>query len=78
MVEVLLIHGAEVNVQDNGGDTPLHDAARRGQKDIVELLLAKGADTNARDNSGRTPADEAVRRGHEEIVKLLQKHAAKE
>lgn len=70
--------GANVNAKDKDGDTPVHDAALRGHKDIVELLLAEGADANARDNSGQTPADEASRRGHEEVVNLLRKDTAKQ
>jgi ankyrin repeat protein len=38
-VEVLLAHGAEVNAQTSGGDTPLHIATG---EDMVELLRQHG------------------------------------
>lgn len=37
-----------VNTRDNNGWTPLHEAVRNGQIDVVYLLLERGADPNAR------------------------------
>ena len=36
-------HGADVNVTNAAGVTPLHDAVNRGNVDIVSILLAHGA-----------------------------------
>ena len=44
MVELLLAHGAQTDIQDNQGQTPLHLAARNGHRLIVEELLKNGAD----------------------------------
>ena len=33
-----------VNVADNEGDTPLHNAARGGHEEVARLLVARGAD----------------------------------
>jgi ankyrin repeat protein len=60
-----------VNASDSHGDTPLHNAALRGYKEVVEVLVAHGADVNAKNSRGRTPLDEAARRGHKDIVRLL-------
>ena len=59
--------------RDLDGSTPLHDMARRGNKDIVELLLAKGADANAVDKDGETPLYAATSefRGHKRVAELL-------
>lgn len=43
------------------GDTPLHEAAKRGFADIVSTLLKTGADPDARNNQGDSPSDLACR-----------------
>jgi ankyrin repeat protein len=68
-----LVHAGAV---DERGDTPLHEAALRGHREIVELLLARNASVSVKNSRGRTPLDEAVRRGHKEIVRLLTPKAA--
>ena len=78
MCELLVAHGADVNVRRRNGNTPLHLAARGGQKDILELLIDKGADMNIINNAGRSPLRIAMNQGHTEIVELLRKHGAKE
>jgi ankyrin repeat protein len=70
-VKLLISQGADVNVKNNDGQTPLHYAARRGHKEVVELLLANGADVNARDRMSKTPVEHAMGGNHREIVQLL-------
>ncbi len=71
-VKLLISEGADVNVKNDEGLTPLHWAAREGHKEIVELLLAHDADVNIGDaNSNRTAAEYAMRSKHTEIVQLL-------
>ena len=66
-----LANGADVNAKDVlMGMTPLHYAARDGQKEIAELLIAKGAGVNAKNKYGWTPLHNAAT-GHKEIVELL-------
>jgi ankyrin repeat protein len=48
LVKLLIEHDADPNVQLQDGDTPLMQAARLGQADIVELLLQHGAQPDAR------------------------------
>ncbi len=70
--------GANVNVKDKDGNTPLHNAVRAGHKGIVDFLIAHGADAGMQDKKGRTVLNLAEQtRGRAEIVELLRKHAAK-
>ena len=53
------------------GWTPLHEAARKGNRDCVLALLQRGAKTNATDVSGFTPLCWASKYGKDSCVKLL-------
>ena len=67
----LLESGADPNVRQAGGWTPLHQAAAHGRVDLVELLLARGADGGAESEDGSRPRDLAARAGHREVVARL-------
>jgi len=60
IAKLLLDHNAAVNVAQQGGWTPLHQAAAHGNQKLVQLLLDHGADTQAKSSDGRTPADMAA------------------
>ena len=91
VVKQHLAAGVDVNVnaQRNDGWTPLHTAARFGQKEVSELLIAKGANVNASDNRGGTPLDaaivgqtivtreEVITHKNPENAALLRKHGGK-
>lgn len=56
-VEILLVHGADPNRQDDKGETVLHQLARIGNKTststaILQVLLDYGADVNIADKAG--------------------------
>lgn len=71
--EVLLARGAEVNVAQPGGWTPLHHAAASGHVELVKLLLRSGADTQAKSDDGRTPVDLAAAYGFTEVTDILRR-----
>ena len=48
------------NIQDAGGQTPLHSAVMKGKVKSTELLIELDADINVRDNDGNTPLHVAV------------------
>lgn len=59
-VDLLLRHGANPNLKDDAGLTPLHWAVVRGNRVSIRRLIEKGADLNAKDGEDRTPRDMAV------------------
>jgi ankyrin repeat protein len=75
-------HGADVNARDFVGDTPLHNAAFRGDNELVLYLIEKGADVMAVNRDGVTTVDKAnspVQRAepHPETIKILEDLGAK-
>jgi ankyrin repeat protein len=51
--------------------TPLHEAARYENLEMVRELIANGADVNAKDHCNSTPLHNAARYGYLEIVREL-------
>ncbi len=52
-------HGADVNLPDSWGYTPLHYASVRGGNDLIEYLGSKGADVTATSRLGQSVVDMA-------------------
>ncbi|RKK66726.1 hypothetical protein BFJ69_g15146 [Fusarium oxysporum] len=71
VVKLLLDKGADVNIPDKDGWTPVFSASWNGYVEVVKLLLDKGADVNIPDKNGWTPVSAASANGHVEVVKLL-------
>ena len=72
MVQWLLNNGADVDMADNQGWTPLMIAAFSGFTDIVTELLKHHPDTAKKNNRGLTAFDLAVFKNHADIVGLLK------
>lgn len=71
MCELLIDHGADVNLASKDFASPLHQAANRGMLQLLRLLLRKGADVNAADEAGWTPLMLAVRTNKLAAVQAL-------
>ncbi len=54
MMELLIQLGADVNIQDNDGNTPLFLAVFKLNPDKVKLLCENGADSSIKNNAGNT------------------------
>ena len=73
VIELLLAKGADIEIQDRVGSTPLHIAAACGETRVVEQLLQNGANRNARTKLGRyAPRDLARKYDHPEVVDILR------
>ena len=75
MAIVLLEAGADVNVQDDAGETALMWAARWGHEKTARELLAQGARMYVKNKDGQTALNLAKAEGHSELVALLQQHS---
>ena len=54
--ELLIKLGADVNVRQEDGGTPLHVAVTLGRVELTKLLLDNGADVTAKNRGGAIPA----------------------
>ncbi|KAI9836516.1 MAG: hypothetical protein M1837_003288 [Sclerophora amabilis] len=73
----LIEAGAEINIQDDRGETPLHIALGGGfwKKDAVDILLAQGANVNSVTVEGLTPLNKAALRGAQITSELIRRGA---
>lgn len=63
--------GAEVDAPGRKNQSPLHEAASNGHRDIAALLVTAREKIDARDVSGATPLHEAAQTGVEDLVDFL-------
>jgi len=54
-----------------GADTPVADAAMRGEVEVVRTLLKQGSDANAAQGDGMTALHWAAENGSREITAML-------
>lgn len=55
VARLLLDCGADINTQNDEGQTPLHTATGMERIEVIRVLLERGADVGAEDKRGRTP-----------------------
>ena len=75
-LKALLAAGANVNVCDEEGHTPLFVACQNGNVDAVKLLSGAGANLNSARNDGAIPIGVASYNGHADVVKALLEDGA--
>jgi len=74
----LIEQGADPHVKrSDDGHTPMMEAARDGNYEIVAALIEAGADVNAvRSDDGQTALHMAAQRGRADVARLLISHGA--
>ena len=72
----LIQRGADINLQDRNGKSPLMVAVLMNHRESVNLLLAAGADVDRQDRAGATALFYAADAGLFELAELLVKGGA--
>ena len=67
---------ADINTQNDLGQTPLIIAVNNNYRKLVEMLAMHGALVNSTDKRGLAPLMYAAMKGNENLVKLLIKYGA--
>lgn len=73
-VHQMLSQGANVNVRDQQGKTPLLKAIYAGQIEVVSILLSYGANVNDTDKEGSTALIVACENNYPVITEMITKH----
>lgn len=78
VVGLLVEAGADVNLLDSNGHTPLHSAVFHNAPELIAYLLANGADVNRQAEGGPTPLAYARARGKEAGAEALRAAGGRE
>jgi len=73
IVKLMIKYGADINLKDRRGQTPLNYAVSGGNKEIVNFLLDKGADLNTEGRLFERTMRSAIAGGLERIIDKLVK-----
>lgn len=71
LIQLLVQKGANLNVQNDTGGTPLHLAVFWGHLNVVKTIVTAGARLDIKNSNGRTPLDLAATYGHKKIAEFL-------
>ncbi len=71
IIKELLSAGADIDAQDNEGNTALIIVCMEGREKEARLLIRKGADVNIKNKEGKSAADIAAEKGLADVLELL-------
>ena len=70
-IQKLIVAGADLNVTEEYGRTPMHNAISGGHDACVKKLIEAGADVNVVNAYGHAPLHFAAWKGHDTLCKML-------
>jgi len=76
MVQLLVETGADIDVKNIRGCTPLYEAVRAEKLEVVRELLRQGANPNIKNFSGKSPLALAVEKYQRDIADILAFYGA--
>ena len=68
--------GADLDVVDNNGQTPIYYAIKTGKLDACKFLIDNNVNINNEDKKGVKPVGHAKKQQKQHIVDLLVQHGA--
>ncbi|XP_067414419.1 serine/threonine-protein phosphatase 6 regulatory ankyrin repeat subunit B-like [Emydura macquarii macquarii] len=78
VAEMLLKSGADVNVEQENGETAMHVAARHGSLRMIKALIEEGGELTWQSKAGECPLHVAVRHCHLPVVEEILSYLATE
>jgi ankyrin repeat protein len=76
IVAILIKAGAQIDIRDKLGNTPLIYASERDHAEVLKLLLDVGAQVDWQNHDGMTALMIAAKNGEVEMVRVLLEHGA--
>lgn len=71
LFEYFVKRGVDVNLQDQGGDSPFMNAANSSTLEVVQFLYPKVKNINAQDENGRSALAMAINQNAAEVAQFL-------
>lgn len=71
LLDFFIDHGVDINLQDDGGDSPFMNAANSNSLKIVEHLYKKVNQIDAQDKTGKTALAMAINRNTSDVAAFL-------
>lgn len=71
-VDALVYNGADPNVKNRYGETPVHIAARNDMDEIMELLLEFGGDVTVKNNHQRSALNLATTLKSKKVLRVIE------
>ena len=78
VIDFLIKQGANIDQQDENGNTPLHDAVQHDRRVVAKYLINRGANLALKNKAGLTPLSLAISLQRTDIERMLRQLGAPE